>query len=365
VFPALSSQHGNLQPLAVSSSGIQEKSMKIKEVVVTGQNQVQLQEAELDDKNLGANELLIETEHTFISTGTELANYTGKEPKVFQPGTWCAYPWRSGYANVGIVRSVGGQVNRAKPGDRVFTYGRHASAVRYSQDRLVAQVPANLDPAIAAASRMAGVATTAAILAEIKNYPWVVVFGLGMVGNLAAQAFRIMGCRVIGVDPVETRRKLAEKCGIPYTVGGDAQAVQQAVTEITKGQMGNITVDAVGHSSVVMQALKVAANHGQLVILGTPRVSVQGDLTELLSDAHLRWITIRGALEWCLPMYPTTGNQASQFSKQQMIFDWLERGLLHIAPLVSHRMKPEQIKQAYDGLLNEPGTYTGVVFVWK
>ncbi len=81
--------------------------MKIKHVVVTGQNQVELQTAEIDEGNLGPNEILIDTECSFISTGTELANYTGKEPKVFQPGTWCAYPSPSGFANVGIVRSVG------------------------------------------------------------------------------------------------------------------------------------------------------------------------------------------------------------------------------------------------------------------
>ena len=76
--------------------------MKIREVVVTGQNQVELQTADIDAPVLAANELLIETEYTFISSGTELANYTGREPKVFQKGEWCEYPWRSGYANVGI-----------------------------------------------------------------------------------------------------------------------------------------------------------------------------------------------------------------------------------------------------------------------
>jgi 2-desacetyl-2-hydroxyethyl bacteriochlorophyllide A dehydrogenase len=344
---------------------LRRKIMEIKQVVVTGQNQVELQKSEINDKNLGPNELLIETEYTFISAGTELANYTGKEPKVFQPGSWCAYPWRSGYANVGIVRSIGNRVARAKPGDRVFTYGNHASAIRYNETRLIIQVPENIEPSIAAASRMAGVATTAVIVGEIQSNPWVVVFGLGMVGNLASQAFRIRGCRVIGVDPVAMRRKLVERCGIPYTVGGDAEAVQKAIGEITKGKMGNITVDAVGHSSVVMQALKATANYGQLIILGSPRVSVQGALTELLSDVHLRWITIRGALEWCLPMYSETGNIESQFSKQQMIFDWIHRGELKIEPLISHCLKPAQIKEAYDGLLNEPETYTGVVLDWR
>lgn len=339
--------------------------MKIREVVVTGQNQVELQTADTGALALASNELLIDTEYTFISSGTELANYTGREPKVFQKGEWCEYPWRSGYANVGIVREVGTDVTRAAPGDRVFTYGRHASTVQYSQDRLVAPVRETVDPAVVAASRMAGVAMTAMIVAEIEANPWVVVFGLGLVGNLASQMFQIHGCRVIGVDPVAERRKLAQRCGISHTVGGDAAEAQAHVEEITGGELGNITVDAVGHSGVVMQALRATASHGQLVILGSPRVEVQGNLTDLLSETHLRWITIRGALEWCVPMYPDIGNRTSQWSKQQTIFDWMARGELHIEPLISHRLKPDQIKQAYDGLLNEPNVYTGVVLDWN
>ena len=338
--------------------------MRIREVVVTGQNQVELQTAEIDPRGLASNELLIDTEYTFISSGTELANYTGREPKVFQKGEWCEYPWRSGYANVGIVREVGADVTRAAPGDRVFTYGRHASTIQYSQDRLVAPVREAVDPAVVAASRMAGVAMTAIVVGEIGTNPWVVVFGLGLVGNLASQMFRIHGCRVIGVDPVAERRALAQRCGIARTVGGDADEAQAQIQEITNGDLGNITVDAVGHSGVVMQALRATASHGQIIILGTPRVSVPGDLTDLLSETHLRWITIRGALEWCVPMYPDIGNRTSQWSKQQTIFDWMARGQLQVDPLISHRLKPEQIKQAYDGLLNEPNVYTGVVLDW-
>ena len=338
--------------------------MKIREVVVTGQNQVELQTAEIDTQALASNELLVDTEYTFISSGTELANYTGREPKVFQKGEWCEYPWRSGYANVGIVREVGADVTRAAPGDRVFTYGRHASTIQYSQDRLVAPVREAVDPAVVAASRMAGVAMTAIVVGEIGTNPWVVVFGLGLVGNLASQMFRIHGCRVIGVDPVAERRALAQRCGIARTVGGDADEAQAQIQEITNGDLGNITVDAVGHSGVVMQALRATASHGQIIILGTPRVSVPGDLTDLLSETHLRWVTIRGALEWCVPMYPDIGNRTSQWSKQQTIFDWMARGQLQVEPLISHRLKPEQIKQAYDGLLNEPNVYTGIVLDW-
>ena len=57
--------------------------VEIEQVVVTGPLQVELQTYQLETNDLGPNEVLIETEYSYISTGTELANYTGKEPKVF------------------------------------------------------------------------------------------------------------------------------------------------------------------------------------------------------------------------------------------------------------------------------------------
>ena len=338
--------------------------MDIKQVVVTRQNQVELQDAELDPEALGPGELLIETECTFISAGTELANYTGREPKVFLPGQWCSYPWRSGYANVGIVRTVGSGVDRAEPGDRVFTYGNHASAYIYNQQRLVIGVQSDMEGGVAAASRMAGVATTAIVVSEINDNAWVAVFGLGTVGNLAAQAYRIRGCRVIGIDPVEHRRALAQRCGIVQTVGGSPKEANDAIMRLTDGRGADITVDAVGHSAVVMQALAATANHGQVVILGTPRTPVEGNLTDLVAEVHLRWITIRGALEWNVPIYPDIGNRTSQFSKQEMIFDWMRRGDLQLEPLISHRLRPEQIREAYEGLLRRPDIFTGVALLW-
>ena len=108
-----------------------------------------------------------------------------------------------------------------------------------------------------------------------------------------------------------------------------------------------------------MQALRATANHGQLIILGSPRVSVHGDLTDLLSETHLRWITIRGALEWCVPMYPDIGTALPNSVNSKLSLTGWRAGRLHVEPLISHRLKPEQIKQAYDGLLNEPNVYRG------
>ena len=42
----------------------------------------------------------------------------------------------------------------------------------------------------------------------------------------------------------------------------------------------------------------------------------------------------------------------------------MARGLLRVELLISHRLPPEQIKAAYNGLLHQPDVYTGVGLVW-
>ncbi|GIX07140.1 MAG: hypothetical protein KatS3mg115_1543 [Candidatus Poribacteria bacterium] len=64
-------------------------------------------------------------------------------------------------------------------------------------------------------------------------------------------------------------------------------------------------------------------------------------------------------------MYPPVGGGVSQYSKQEMIFDWLLEGKLQLEPLISHRLPPERIKEAYDGLRDHPETYTGVLLDWR
>jgi len=345
--------------------------MKIRQVMITGQNQVELQERELSAA-LKPDELLVRTEWTFISAGTELANYTGREPDVFVPGAWCAYPWNSGYANVGIVKAVGQNVTRFKVGDRVFSIGSHSTFVKVSQDSLVVAVPQGVDSAVAVATRMAGVATSAAVMAQIPIHPWVAVFGLGLVGNLAAQALGILGGRVIGVDPVASRRRLAAQCGVAHAVGGTPDEAHQAIAKITGGRMADISVEATGLTPVVLQALKATADVGQLVLLGTPRAAFQGDITLAFKEIHLRYITVRGALEWCPPTYPPVSSQngrtlpiTSLYDKQMMIFDWVQSGQMKIEPLITHRLPPAQIKQAYEGLLRDSESFVGVALDWR
>ena len=60
--------------------------MDITRVLVRGKRDVILEHVEIPD-HPQPGEILIETDKTFISAGTELANYTALDPTVLNPGS--------------------------------------------------------------------------------------------------------------------------------------------------------------------------------------------------------------------------------------------------------------------------------------
>ena len=339
--------------------------MRIRRAIVRRENHVELETADLPDSP-APGEVLIETETTFISAGTELANYTGIDPTVHMRGAWNAYPKVPGYANVGRVLASAGEAARFSEGTRVFSFGPHASHhIQQTTGRrgLVVEAPEGIDSAAAAAARMACVAITALQTSSVQVHDRVAVFGLGVVGNLAAQFFQLAGARVIGVDPMTARRELAMRVGIDRVIpGGDD--VESQIREITGADLPLITVDAVGHSAVVEQAAAVTAPFGEVILLGTPRMPYESNLTTAMRDIHHKWIDFKSALEWKIPMHPATGVRNSTIGNVVSIFELIESQKLNVRDLVSHRLPAGRIDHAYESLLNDKENYWGVCLDW-
>ena len=317
---------------------------------------------------LGPHDVLVETEFTFISAGTELANFTGLDPGVHVPGSWNHYPARPGYSNCGRVVELGSAVDTLAVGDRVFSQHKHVShhvLPVNDPDTIAVPVPDAVPSDLAAAVRMGMVAITAPQVADIHVNDWVVVFGLGLVGNLAAQLFAVDGARVIGVDPVPARRELARRVGIQRVIGEDMAEIVSQVRDITGGGAQTV-VEAVGHAGVAATAIQTAAPYGELILLGSPRAPVTADLNEFLQPVHRTWVTIKGALEHRVPINPASrGHPLSIAGNARTVLDLVSSGRLQLAQLISHRLPASEIAAAYDGLLNQPEHYWGVALDWR
>ncbi len=334
--------------------------MNARQVVVTGRHSIELQDVTLDLATLGPKDVVVKTHYSLISPGTELAGYVGLD-------MWRKYPYTPGYAACGEVLAVGKDVKDVKPGDMVFSYTGHASHVK--SNRLVSRLPAGLDKKLAPFARMAGVSITSLRASEAELGDYVVVLGLGLVGNLAAQLFALSGCEVIGIDPSSSRRDLARKCGTKHVVNPAEEDARKRVHEITRGRMCEVVVEASGVPAVAETAAQYAAKLGEVILVGSPRGEHKSDVTPLLNSIHL-WgngcISFKGAHEWRYPVDrdPNGHIKHSIMRNIEILLGLIADGRLRVKDLLTHVLPPTECKAAYDGLLNKKDEFLGVVFDW-
>ncbi|HNZ38949.1 MAG TPA: dehydrogenase, partial [Candidatus Latescibacteria bacterium] len=154
--------------------------MKTAQVVFTGCCRAELVESPARTEALEAHEVIGTTLATIISAGTELAVYQG-----LAGGTYPAHP---GYAAVFRIDAVGSEVKGFRPGDVAFCMGPHRSFQR-TKEEFVVRVPSEVPPEQAVFARMMAVSMSTLTTTAARPPAAVLVTGLGLVGNLAAQIF--------------------------------------------------------------------------------------------------------------------------------------------------------------------------------
>ena len=309
----------------------------------------------------GKGELLVETQYSLISTGTELACLSGGED-------WFKMPAVPGYCCVSRVLEAGEGMDDYKPGDLVFHYGMHCRYQLTSPNpyNLIAKVPDGLDIRYVPMVRMATIAFTSIRVSHIELGDLVVVSGLGLVGTMAAQLAKLSGATVIGIDPAPHRRELAAKVGIDLTVAPDE--AEAAVKKLSGGAGANTVIEATGIPACGESCLKLVGYHGEIIYLGTPRGDYQTNLANILRYNHLEdlgSVTSLGAHEWRLP---TTRERYVKHSIERntyVCFDLIKQGRLHTAELVSHVVTPEEAVEVYLKVSKDRNAYQGVIIDWK
>lgn len=280
------------------------------------------------------------------------------------------FPARPGYGSIGRIEAKGEGVKEFNIGDRVFYAGKHASLQRFKhgenhQWAYLFPVPEDMDPVEASVGCMAQIAMTAPNVTELKLGDKVAVFGLGMVGILAAMLYRLRGAEVIGVDPVKERCELAQNMGIHTVVNVAADRQVEEIMKLTENKGAEVTVDAAGHSAVVCNCIKAAALFGQVVLVGSPRASYVTDINPAFWDIHKKGLTVKGAHMWRMPVNEQRGCSMSVEWAFKTVFELIRNRQLDVKPLISHVIKPEQAVEAYNGLENQKELYTCVVIDWR
>lgn len=342
--------------------------MKARQVVVLEPFQVGVREVDLPDP--AANQVLVAAEVSAVSAGTELAVYTGTHQWLKDPNLpdW-KFPFRPGYSAAGTVVAVGRDVQGWKEGDRVSFPGNHASAelltLGHERGRLW-RLPDGMDMERAAVACVARYGLGAAIRPGITLGRSAAVLGLGIIGQFALRSFLAAGAfPVVGIDAVAMRRQAALAAGAHHVIdptGGDAR---QQLADLLGTRGAEIVADATGVPDAVPTAMSLACDGGQVVVVGSPRGKAKE--VNFYDDLHRRYVEVCGAHGNMLfePAHTRLAGAWDIDKAQHWLLSALHTGRLSLAGLITHRISPEGLGDAYEGLLKKKDEYLGVTMRWK
>jgi len=179
----------------------------------------------------------------------------------------------TGYSAAGRVIAMGAQVEGFAVGDRVACAGagiaNHAAVIDVPVN-LAVRIPDEVSSADAStvtlgAIALQGVRRTMPTLGET-----IVVVGLGVLGQIAAQMLTANGCRVVGIDLTQGRLKLAREKGIWRTIDPTDQDYVAQVRRLTDGYGADavIVTAATASDEVISQAFQACRKKGRAILVG-------------------------------------------------------------------------------------------------
>jgi 3-hydroxyethyl bacteriochlorophyllide a dehydrogenase len=294
--------------------------------------------AELDLVDPGHDDVVVDVEHSGISTGTEKLLFSGRMPDF--PGL--AYPLVPGYETVGTVVEAGPQSLR-RVGDRVFVPGANCyGAVRGLFGGAAARIVVpgrrtlSVSPAIGDEAVLLALAATAwhAVSPDLSRPPELIV-GHGALGRLAARIVLATGGKAPTVWETDPVRR----------TGGQGYAVIDPQTDERRDY--HRILDLSGDAGIFDRLVSRIARGGEIALGGfyADRVSFA------FPPAFMREARFRVAAEW-------------RPSDLEAVSRLIEAGRLSLAALITHHAMPADAGDAYRTAFGDPSCLK-MVLDWR
>ncbi len=320
--------------------------MRTRGAYLAGIRKIELHERELSP---GKDEILVKTRMAGIC-GTDKNFYEGIFPRTegldAETRKDLGKPFFFGHEGGGIVVETGARVTRFGAGDRVIAFGWVDTFADYfiAAETDLESVPEGMDPEVACLGEPIGCAVYSGLQSRVQLGDTVAVFGMGFAGQIMAQVARKKGAyRVIAVDVVEDKLKIARELGADTTVNSRQEDPVEAILDLTGGKGVDVAVEMAGTQEAVNQCTATVRHNGTLVFYSW----ITQDVTVNISRWHNNSLHV-----------VNTGLVHHSMEERRLWTPWALRPVvrkqINIEPLITHRFRLDRIVEAFEIARTDP-----------
>lgn len=314
-----------------------------------------------------------------ISHGTEQGVYQGTAPffrrkmdgstRLFvdanEEEVW-TYPvrscdpgvWYMGYAHVGEVIEVASDVTDFKLGDIVYASAPHQSQCILPQEAAV-KLPDGINPEYGVFFTNLVTVLNGILDTRIKVGDTIVISGLGVLGQLAAQLAKLNGAsQVIGIDPIEQRRKIAKENGIDKTFDPTEGDVAMEIRKLTNMRGPDAVIEVSGSVKALNEAIRIAAPDTTVTAMGWYQ-GMCGELN-LSEEFHHNRITLRCSQTGSTD--PSIQNLWDYKRREETCLSLLST--LRFDNLITQRVDFKDVASAYERIEKNPSEVIQIALVY-
>ena len=167
---------------------------------------------------------------------------------------------------------------------------------------------------------------------SVKLGDTVVIFGTGCIGLMTLLSCKAKGAsKVIVVDILENRLKVAEKIGATHVINARNNDVIQKIDELTNGRGADVVIETAGAEITLKQTVDAVRRGGTIVLVGmTPKDEVEFDFMKLMGkEAEIKTVFRYRNL------YP-------------IAIKAIASGSINVKDIVSHEFEFDKTKEAFD-----------------
>lgn len=329
--------------------------MQAKAIKFSEKNKVDISPFDLRAPKAG--EVLIQTEYSCLSPGTELRCLRGGDSNTAD------FPFIPGYSLTGKIIATSNNVDfklatkvfasgTVDAGNLDLAWGGHVSHAVCDAESVV-PIPDGVSMQDASITALAAIAFHGMRLSRPVAEEKIVIVGLGIIGQLSARLHAMSGADIVACDLSEYRVKLAREAGINAVVI-DKDLNNTLSSFLPDG--ADIVIDSTGAAAVMGAAMDLIKDipwdnsltpGGRFVVQG----SYDGEIKIPYHTVFNKEITV---------LFPRNNQQRDQIA----VLDLMKQKSLKVANLITEVHPPENAAECYKSLQSRNNTKLTYAFKW-